>query len=66
MPPMDAIGPRQLVVLLASATLVAIGYLGLTGSITLRPVLFAGILIAVALLSFVAGQRRDPIVRQQT
>lgn len=63
---MDAVGPRQLIILLASASLVGLGYLGLTGSLTLRPVFFAGILIAVALLSFVAGQSRDAIFQKES
>lgn len=62
---MDTVGPRQLIILLASATLVGIGYLGLQDALTPRPLLFAGILIAVALLSFVAGQRRNTVLHQQ-
>ena len=62
---MTAVGPRQLLILLASATLVGIGYLGLTGSITARPLLFAGILLVVALLSFIAGQRGETVLHQQ-
>lgn len=54
---MKGIGVRQFAGLLLSVSMVLIGYLGLTGAITTQSILFTGILVAVAVLSFSLGHQ---------
>ena len=52
----EGFGVRQYAGVLLSVSMILIGYLGLTGTVTAGSVLFAGIFVAVAVLSFSLGQ----------
>jgi hypothetical protein len=54
---MNGFGVRQFGGLLISLSMILIGYLGLTGTVTTQSVLFAGILVTVAVLSFSHGHQ---------
>lgn len=54
---MQGIGVRQFAGLLFSASMVLIGYLGLTGTVTAHSVLLAAILSAMVVLSFSLGRQ---------
>lgn len=53
---MGEISARQLGVLLVGVAMIALGRIGLTGNVTVRPVLVAALVIVVAVLSFEAGR----------
>ena len=53
---MGEIGARQLLILLVGVAMIALGWMGLTSDLTLRPVLVVVLVIAVAVLSFEAGR----------
>lgn len=54
---MKGFGIRQFAGILLSVSMVLIGYLGLTGTVTAHSLLFASIFVAVAVLSFFLGRQ---------
>lgn len=58
---LDEIGPQQVTIFILGAAMVATGYLGLTGSLTLSNVIGGGGAAAIALFAYNLGRyRADP------